>query len=157
MKKGLICWDSSVLISYMRGDEEENRNRDMNSVVESIEKGFYKLVVSTLLYVEILESKMPGDSIKRFEKFMQNREKIEVVAVDIRVAKKAQVIRNSTKIKTPDAIHLATAIVSGAKLFHTFDKELLQLSGKGVVESIPITACYISGINRDLFNHSNNP
>ncbi len=157
MKKGLIYWDSSVLISYIRGDEEENRNRDMNSVVEIIEKGFYKLVVSTLLYVEILESKMPGDSIKRFEKFMQNREKIEVVAVDIRVAKKAQVIRNSTKIKTPDAIHLATAIVSGAKLFHTFDKELLQLSGKGVVESIPITACYISGINRDLFNHSNNP
>ena len=68
-----------------------------------------------------------------------------VIAVDIRVAEKAQAIRNrsSRNLKTPDAVHIATAILSGAKFFHTFDEGLLRLSGTDDVDGLAITACEI--------------
>lgn len=152
MKKELLCWDSSVLISWIRGDENPGRIQAVREVVESVENKHYKLVVSTLLYVEVLENTMPGHAIERFKKFMQNRQMIEIIAVDIRVAQKAQSIRNKSqkKIRVPDAVHIATAIVSGAKIFHTFDEHLLKLNRKDEVESLTITACNIPGMNRQL-------
>ena len=153
MKKELICWDSSVLISWIRGDESPERIQAMRAVVENVENGSYKLAVSTLLYVEVLESTMPGHAMEQFKKFMQNRQLVEIIAVDIRVAEKAQSIRNKSqkKIHAPDAVHIATAIVSGAKLFHTFDDGLLQLSGRDEVEGLTITPCDIPGMGPTLF------
>ena len=153
MKKDLICWDSSVLISWIRGDEIADKRRAIETVVNSIERGTYKLAISTLIYVEVLERTMPEGAIAQFKKFMQNRQTLEIVAVDIRVAEKAQVIRNksSKTIRTPDAIHVATAIVCGAKLFHTFDDALLRLNGKDEVEGLMITPCDIPGKSRSLF------
>lgn len=153
MRKELICWDSSVLISWIRGDESPDRIRAMRAVVESVESGSYKLAVSALLYVEVLESTMPSHAIGQFKKFMQNRQKVEIITVDIRVAEKAQSIRNKSqkKIHVPDAVHIATAIVIGAKLFHTFDDGLLQLSGRDEVDGLTITPCDIPGMGPALF------
>ena len=153
MKDDLICWDSSVLISWLRGDEDADRNRATQAVVQHIEGGVSKLVVSTLLYVEVLESRMPAGAAEQFKKFMQNRQMIEIIAVDIRIAEKAQAIRNksSRTLTTPDAVHIATAVLSGAKLFHTFDEGLLRLSGRDEVDGLMITACEIPGTNLSLF------
>ena len=153
MKDDLICWDSSVLISWLRGDEDAGRNRATRAVVQHVESGTSRLVVSTLLYVEVLESRMPAGAIEQFKKFMQNRQTVEIMAVDIRVAERAQAIRNNSSrvLSTPDAVHIATAVLSGAKLFHTFDEALLRLSGKDEVKGLTITACEIPGTNLSLF------
>ena len=152
MKEDVICWDSSVFISWIRGGEGADRKQAIETVVEQIERRAYKLAISTLLYVEVLESTMPLCAIEKFKAFMQNRERIEIVAVDIRVAEKAQAIRNNSSrtISTPDAVHIATAIISRAKLFHTFDNGLLRLNGKEAVEGLKITPCEIPGTNRTL-------
>ncbi len=56
-------------------------------------------------------------------------------SVDIRVASLAHDLRNHCVLhgrkilETPDSIHLATAIHYRAKEFHTFDNELIALSG----------------------------
>lgn len=148
MKEDVICWDSSVLISWIRGDASAVRVQAMETVVGAVESGAYRLAVSTLLYAEVLESAMPVPAIGQFEKFMQNRAMVSIVAVDIRVARKAQMIRDTLRKKgesvtTPDAVHIATAIVSGAKFFHTFDDRLLRLNGKPEVDGLAITACDI--------------
>ncbi len=151
MKNDVICWDSSVVIGWLLGPEDEpDRTTAIEPVIDSIEKGAYSLAVSSLLYVEILESKMPSGTIEKFEQFMRNREELEIIAVGIRVARKAQTIRNQTNIKTPDAVHIATAIVVGAKFFHTFDNYLLNFNGKNEVEKLAITACDIPGVNLKL-------
>ncbi len=153
MRKELICWDSSVVISWIRGDEDPDRIQALRTVVASVENGSYTLAVSTLLYVEVLEHTMPADAGEKFKKFMQNRQIVEIIAVDVRVAQKAQSIRNNSqkKIYLPDAVHIATAIVSGAKLFHTFDDSLLKLSGNDAVDGLTITPCDIPGTGLRLF------
>ena len=152
MRNGLICWDSSVLIDWMKGDNQDRMKR-IGVVVASVEHDSYRIVVSTLAYVEVLESAMPEGTMKMFQQFMQNRKQVEVVTVDIRVARKAQLIRNKSRkqLSTPDAVHIATAIVSGAELFHTFDDGLLRLSGKDEVDSLTITPCEVPGKNLPLF------
>ena len=152
MKIDLICWDSSVLIDWIKGDDQ-GRMKRIGMVVSGVEQDNYRIVVSTLVYVEVLESAMPEGTMKMFQQFIQNRKQVEVVAVDIRVAQKAQLIRNNSrkKLSTPDAVHIATAIVSGAKIFHTFDDGLLQLSGQDEVDGLTITACEIPGTTLNLF------
>lgn len=161
MKKDLdlICWDTPVLIDWLKGSENQNRMLSIKSVMAEIEAKKYKLAVSTLVYVEVLECKMkmecemPEQAIKRFEDFMKNRNLVEVFAVDTRIAKRAQELRNrmlnekEKKIGTPDAIHIATAIVSKAKQLHTFDEEILQLNGKDEVEGLVITDCDMQSAN----------
>lgn len=159
MKKDLICWDTSVLINWLQGSGTENRMLSIKSVMAEIEAKKYKLAVSILVYVEVLECKMKMEyemleqAIKGFEDFMKNRNLVEVFAVDIRIAKRAQALRNrmlnekKKKIGTPDAIHIATAIVSNAKQLHTFDKEILKLNGKDEVEGLIITECDLPGAN----------
>lgn len=157
MKKDLdlICWDTPVLIDWLQGSGTKNRMRSIKSVMSEIKARKYKLAVSTLAYVEILECKMPEQAIKRFEDFMKDRNLVEVFAVDTRIAKRAQALRNrlnekGKKIETPDAIHIATAIVGKAKQLHTFDEKILKLNGKNEVEGLAITACDILSANRFL-------
>lgn len=155
MKKDLdlICWDTSILIDWLKGSENQNRMLSIKSVIAEIEAKKYKLAVSTLAYVEVLECKMPEQAIKQLKEFMKNGNLVEVFAVDIRIAEKAQTIRNRARnekkkiIKTPDAIHIATAIVSKAKQLHTFDEEILKLNGKDEVEGLVITDCDMQGAN----------
>ena len=75
---------------------------------------------------------------------------MQVLNVDLSVARKAQKIRNDTGMKTPDAVHVATALVGGANLFHTFDKRLLSLDGRDEVEGLAITACEVPGTTLPL-------
>lgn len=148
MADDLICWDASALISLIKGYPK--RESVLKSVVGLVDGGKYKLVFSTLIYTEVLESSMPEGATNKFKEFMNNRGRFNLFAVDINIAKEAQEIRDKTRIKTPDAIHIATAIVSGSKLFHTFDEKLLQLNGKEEVKNISITPCTVPGTSSPL-------
>lgn len=154
MKQDLICWDSCVVIAWIK--EEPCRIKAIAPVVKNTEAGYYNLIVSSLVYPEVLESRMSHEAITKFKSFMQNREALGMFPVDLHVAQKAQKIRNlvpeSAKMSTPDAIHVATAIVSGATMLHTFDKGLLSLNGKDQVEGLTITACDVLGMKRSLFD-----
>lgn len=137
------------MIRYIGGDEDASDSKSMQvaqSIAASIENGDHILAISTILYVEILESKMPKKAIERFEKFLLNKDIVKNVPVSINIAKKAQALRNRNQgLKTPDAIHIATAIFVEANVFHTFDKQLLKLDGKEEVKGLRITACEIPG------------
>jgi len=153
MKNTLICWDSSVLIDWFKANNP-NRIKVIQPVITSMDKGDYNLIVSTLIYVEVLATAMSDKAMKKFDLFMKNRKNKGIIAVDIPIAKKAQEIRNRSpkKISTPDAIHIATAIVSKANFLHTFDKDILSLNGTDVVERLSITECKAPGINLPLFS-----
>ena len=51
---------------------------------------------------------------------------VEVLEITREVVEKATELRAILNVKTPDALHLATAIISGAKVFLTGDKALAR-------------------------------
>lgn len=148
-KPKIICWDSCVLIDFLQGDASP-RVRSLDRVLDGVDKKSIKLVFSTLIYPEVLETKMPEGVIKKMDEFMGFNE-VDIIPVDIRIAKKARLIRDKTRIKTPDAVMVATAIESGAVALHTSDDELLKLDMKSAVDELPITNCTIPGESPSLF------
>lgn len=63
--------------------------------------------------------------------------------VDLIVSEKAEEIRSKAlsegrKIKTPDAQHIATAIIHLVNAFHSLDDKLIKLSGSSVVDGLII-------------------
>lgn len=147
MSGALICWDSSVVIDWVLDQKSKNPERipAIRSVFDGVEDGRHQLAVSALVHAEVLESTTPADAMQKFRAFMNDTEMVDVIAVDVPIAEKAREIRDraSKRIKTPDALHLATAIAGGADVFHTFDRGLLSLSGADEVDGLVITDCAI--------------
>ena len=70
----LICWDTSVFISWVKGESEEI-DLKIKSIMQHVMNGKRRLLVSSLLYAEILPSKMSSQAMETFEQAMKNREK----------------------------------------------------------------------------------
>ncbi|MDE3037419.1 MAG: PIN domain-containing protein, partial [Pseudomonadota bacterium] len=51
---------------------------------------------------------------------------VDCLEITAQVIEKAAHLRAALNVKTPDAIHLSTAILSGAKAFLTGDRELTK-------------------------------
>lgn len=139
-----ILWDTCVLISWIKGIPEDQEEIDAaENVLRHEEKKLCRLIFSTLIYPEVRKTSedMPPDTDEILGQFFRDIARRPVIAVDTTIARKAQEIRNKTKLETPDAVMVATAIVSGASALHTFDKEILQLSEKPEAQGIAITKC----------------
>ena len=73
------------------------------------------------------------DILNNFQRFL-NALMVEVVPVNDVIAFKAAEIRsNYSSFKQMDALQIATAVVSGANVFYTNDKQLLQFQEIAVI------------------------
>jgi predicted nucleic acid-binding protein len=90
------------------------------------------LTFTHLVLIEVLSAMIPVGMDTLFKDAMR---RFSRMSVDIRVAGIAHDLRNDSAVKggkilkTPDSIHLATAILHRADEFHTFDDGLISLSG----------------------------
>ena len=137
MKNGkpVYSWDSSVLLKWINGEvEPADTVAGIADVVSKVDQGKCYLVFSQLIRVEALANRA-GQSIRgKVEEALQ-RENVVVADVDSRIARKAAEIREycarlepARNVKTPDAIHLATAIVHAADELHIQDGQIENLS-----------------------------
>ncbi|MDA8014942.1 MAG: PIN domain-containing protein [Gammaproteobacteria bacterium] len=149
MSKKLICWDSSVFIDWLRDEESTNPERLplIQSVIEKAENGECQLLASALVLVEVLEKATPGGGMGKFENLLGSSRIVRAIPANVFVAQKARKIRNhfypDKKISVPDAVHIATAIVSKADVLHTSDDRLLSLNGAPEVDRLAITELII--------------
>lgn len=131
-------WDSCAFIAWLRGESlNPGELEGFEEIVKQVENGSATLFTSALTRSEVLEGKMLPSQKKTFAELFQRK---NVLSVDIsdRVLNLCREIREwNSKISTPDAIHLATAILYEADEFHTTDGggkrkragDLLPLSG----------------------------
>ena len=145
-----ICWDSCVLIDWIKGGKEKNQM--IQPVVDQLnrEESPFLLYLSVLSRVEVMGGSegMPPDTTEKLENFIGGSN-VQMVAVNEQIAIKAQEIREQSmlnpkhkKLQTPDAIILATAIVLGVDALHTFDdKDLLKLNQTSIAEGLNINQC----------------
>lgn len=136
----IYYWDACLFIAWLKDEERKIGEMDgVREVIERAKRREIKLITSVITIVEVLSDSIPTGMDTLFKGAMK---RINQISVDIRVAGLAHDIRNDyvkrggKTISTPDAIHLATAILYRANEFHTFDADgsrkslgLLQLSG----------------------------
>ena len=137
-------WDTCLFLAWIKDEERATREMDgVREIIERSKRREVKIVTSVLTSVEVLQSRLPVGLENLFLGLMK---RITRLGMDTKVASLAHDIRNyytmhSAKfggktLSTPDAIHLATAVLYRVDEFHTFDGEgsakslgLLPLSG----------------------------
>ena len=88
------------------------------------------MLTSVMTSIEITTKPlMLGDqkSAARLRDFLVNTDGLRMLPIDLEVADEASRIRARYKLKTPDAIQVATAITHGADLIVTNDKQWQRL------------------------------
>src|SRR5580704_15328612 len=129
----VFYWDTCLFLAWLK--DESRRAGEMDGVREIIDRTKrreVKLMTSVLTFVEVLNAKIPVGVDTLFNDLMK---RINRVSMDSKCAGLAHDIRNYYAVRaaqsggkiiaTPDAIHLATAILYRADEFHTFDDDLL--------------------------------
>lgn len=99
----------------------------LKDVVNEVENNEAILFTSAIMRTEIYESRLSQEQKNKFAMLMR-RSNVREINADPRITVRASQIREyhdnekeNRKIKTPDAIHLATAIIYGADEFQTMD------------------------------------
>jgi predicted nucleic acid-binding protein len=92
------------------------------------------VVISALVYTESL-AKLRGRVFEESREWLDalcEQAQIKVVDIDAALAVSAAQLRSSHKLKTADALHIATALSCGASRFITNDLLLTRLAIKGL-------------------------
>jgi predicted nucleic acid-binding protein len=100
-------------------------------VLDAAERGIIEVVVSAIALVEVLaHDRTSGIDDQRVRDFFDN-DYILLVNVDKHLGDFARrlMLAGHSRLKPPDAIHLATACIANVDEFHTFDDRLLALDG----------------------------
>ena len=119
-----ILWDSCVLISLFEQDDPE-RTIVLGEYLTRLQRKEVTIVVSALVFTEVRNDDQP-EKLKN----LRALENFQMVSMDVRLCDKAYTIRRRHSLSTPDAMHLATALVCEVDELHTYDKRLLGLNGQ---------------------------
>ena len=95
-------------------------------ILHYIQKPDISLVVSDLTWMECRVKPLTENNeplLADYDKFF-SQSVIEIVELSRRVLERAAHIRSQYNIKTPDAIHLGSAIISKCDIFLTNDRRL---------------------------------
>lgn len=156
-------WDTCLFVAWIKDEERPTGEMDgVREVIDRHKKRQAKIITSVLTTVEVLQCKLPAGLETLFNGLIRRTTR---VGMDSKVAAMAHDIRNHYVVRasefggktlsTPDAIHLATAILYRATEFHTFDRDgsakslgLLPLSGN--VGGHRLTICKPQATNPSL-------
>ena len=129
----VIGLDTSIFIYHL---EDHPRYSPLTEIIfNALEKGINKGVASYLTLMEILvKPKTEGlpQVARDYEYYLTTFPNLTFYEMGLNVARKASDLRSVDRIKTPDAIQLATAITHGATVFLTNDKTLERVKGVNV-------------------------
>jgi predicted nucleic acid-binding protein len=131
-KPPLYYWDACLFLAWLKDEERNIGEMDgVRDIIQRMKRRDAKVITSVLTTVEVLEARLPAGIESAFKELLK---RINRQSMDIRVASLAHDLRNyyvksGRSLKTPDAIHLATAIHYRVDEFHTFDDQLLSMSG----------------------------
>ena len=134
-----VYWDACTWIALIqeekirddKGTLIEDRATMCKSVIGAAKAGSIEIVTSALSLVEVCKHPtVRNEKEDRLAEFFEN-DYILLANLDRYVGERARslMLAGYSRLKPPDATHLATAAISNAEEMHTFDRRLLNLSG----------------------------
>lgn len=150
--KRLVYWDSCVYIDCIQ--KTPGRWAQIEPVLRQAEQGEIEFVASALVIAEVVKCPAIASDDDKIRDFFEN-DFIKFRNVDRRTAEEAAKLSRAHGIKPPDAIHVATAIMTKCETLHTYDDKLLVFDGKAGVPRLAIgnpIAVVTSGKQQSLFD-----
>ena len=125
-------WDSSTIIGHLADDY--GIELVCREIIQQAERGETEILVSQFAKAECAYLRgMPHEDAEQTIAEFFARRYVVPVELDDRVATLARhLVRkylNNPKLRPPDAIHLASALVAGVPFLETKDPDLLRLDG----------------------------
>ncbi|MBX7244433.1 MAG: PIN domain-containing protein [Candidatus Sumerlaeaceae bacterium] len=102
----------------------------------AMDSGNLLAVTSELTLLETLAKPLAenrGDLVLKYLEWIQPARGLDVIAVSRSILVKAATFRAKTRMKTPDAIHLATADSANCAAFLTNDKSIKGLEDSNII------------------------
>jgi predicted nucleic acid-binding protein len=123
-----LALDTSAFIYHL--EAHPTRASRLLPIFKHIESGRGRGVSSTLTFLEVLvQPYRTGDDAKRtaLSALLVSFPGMTWISLDLAIADRAASLRARYRVRTPDAIHLATALHAGADLFLTNDRDLRRV------------------------------
>ena len=153
--KPIYYWDANVFLAWLKDERRKPGEMEgLAEVIAMIDRQEAILMTSVMTRTEVLESSLPARAQNLFDKIF-DRQNIVSVDVTAPIGNLAHQIRdyyrqNGRSLKTPDSIHLATAINCKADELHSFDEDdLIPLSGN--IAGYRLIICKPKGMQGVLF------
>jgi predicted nucleic acid-binding protein len=122
----------------------EHRGQMCRQLIHAAQKGVVEVVTSSFSLVEVCKSSGVKDgSDDKIKRFFEHSF-VLIVNVDAQVGELARKLMREEHpgLKPADATHLASAVIGRAEELHTFDRKLLNLSGKIIgLDGTPLRIC----------------
>ncbi|MGD8589401.1 MAG: PIN domain-containing protein [Chromatiales bacterium] len=132
-KHSRILLDTVALIYFLEGNPRYVQQAE--KVFAQIEAGILHGLMANLVFAELLvpfyrtgDPKQATGLVNRLLSFRN----LEVIAMNHEISMEAARLRAQYDLRTPDAIHAATAVVSKATGILTNDKRFKALTGEGL-------------------------
>ena len=128
-----ICWDANCFLGIL--NQEVDKMDACNAIINAAKKGKVELFTSVLTTCEVAKTRTNDIEDYKFDTMIQKYFKqpyIHVVPIEHKVSEITRdLIRKHSKFdrRIKDAVHIATAIYINADVLHTYDSDLLGLSG----------------------------
>lgn len=123
-----VALDTSIWIYHIQKDPDYFYIT--YQLFKQLEKPHSKIVFSVLGLTELLTGpKKLGDEalVNSYLDILSQHDNLAIINVDRIIAEEAAELRARYNLRTPDAIHLATAIVERAEVFITNDTRLKRV------------------------------
>ena len=107
-----------------------------SQVFAELENNKISLVCSTMVITELLQQPIRHGNlalVNEYQRILLVESSIEFISLTVPVATRAAEIAGRYKLKTPDAIHLASSLEVGAKAFITADKKIKSIQSLEVI------------------------
>lgn len=127
----VIALDALIFIYVINADPEFGPHA--RTILKLIELGLVQAVSSQLTYLEALASpKLQPADLAEIERLL-DRSSVNFYSVDMSVLNQAAALRRRYGLRTPDAIHIATALNHKATHFVTNDHKILNKKIPGII------------------------
>ncbi len=130
----IVGLDAAPLIYY--AEEHPRYLPIVEPFFDALDRGTFQAVASTVILLEVLVLPLRNHEValaQAYRDILLSSNAITLIPVHLEIAERAAQLRANTSMRTPDAIHIATALQSGATHFITNDNRLSSIPGLQVI------------------------
>jgi len=132
---GPLGLDSSIFIYYI--EENPQYIAALDPVFDALTEGRLKAVTSALTLLETLVVPLrAGNEVlaRQYQRFLMRSAGLLLVPLDFGILRAAAHVRATARLKTPDALQVASALSAGCDIFLTNDSRIPSLSGLHILQ-----------------------